>query len=266
MKKTAGIFMSVLLAACGGIGALDDVKYAPAASSSIEQQAAVDENIAMFIDRIKTNDREDLANNVKYPFERPYPLPPIKNESEFMAYYNLLFDDELIKKIIESNPKKDWDTYGWRGIMFENIWLDYDGRLKAIDRLTDEERKLWNTLKEKDRLTIHSSLKNFENNVFVLKTDKFIIRIDNMGNDKYRYASWDINKTTQDKPDIILLNGVHAYDGSGGNNSYTFKNGDYSYIVSETIVGAMDSPPYDLEIIKNGKRMLYLPASKLEIN
>jgi hypothetical protein len=95
------------------------------------------------------------------------------------------------------------------------------------------------------------------------KTEKFIIKIYSMPDYKYKYASWGINKSIADKPDLVLLNGEHVFDGSGGNNHYEFKNDEYLYIIRNTILGTGESVPYDLTIYKNDEKILYQPAEKI---
>ena len=57
----------------------------------------------------------------------------------------------------------------------------------------------------------------------VVKTDNYIIRIDTIGKNNYRYASWSIDKKTSEKPDLGLTKGKVVFEGSGGNHLYKFK-------------------------------------------
>ncbi len=80
-----------------------------------------------------------------------------------------------------------------------------------------------------DKKRIHENLREFERPVGVLRTKNHTIRIDNLGDNKYRYASWKNNKSMNNKPDLILTDGICNVDGSMGNHFYSFENGDYLY-------------------------------------
>jgi len=59
---------------------------------------------------------------------------------------------------------------------------------------------------------------------------------------------------------MVLLNGDIKFSGSGGNHSYTFKNGRYSYVLQVTIIGCDTSPPGWLEVYKDDERLLNEPV------
>ncbi|ULT26933.1 hypothetical protein KUH03_08975 [Sphingobacterium sp. E70] len=63
---------------------------------------------------------------------------------------------------------------------------------------------------------VHSSLKQFKNPVYTIRTEKYLIRIDELANGKYRYASWKIGNKENAQPDIIINNGELEFGGSGG--------------------------------------------------
>lgn len=47
------------------------------------------------------------------------------------------------------------------------------------------------------------------------QTEKFTIRIDELDDGHYRYASWAKGKTLADKPDLVLKNGTVRVEGTG---------------------------------------------------
>jgi len=98
--------------------------------------------VLTFINYIKDNNTEKLKTLTSYPLKRAYPLSSIHDEIEFIKRYNEVFDDSLKSKIIESNLKKDWSSVGWRGIMLNNgtLWLDYDGKLLAVNYQSNFEQ------------------------------------------------------------------------------------------------------------------------------
>ena len=211
-----------------------------------------------FINQVKNNNKDNISNMIAFPLHRDYPIKSIKDKKEFIERYDEIFDDSLKNKIIKSNPAKDWAEVGWRGIMLYSgdLWLDEDGRLIAINYQSKSEKLMKEKLIETDRKSIYPSLQSYESPVFILKTAKYLIRIDYLGKEKFRYASWAITKTMNDKPDLILENGICVFHGSGGNHSYEFKNEGYIYECKIIEMGAKGSPPAKLTIFKGDKDIL----------
>ncbi|MDQ0641546.1 hypothetical protein QF042_005111 [Pedobacter sp. W3I1] len=228
-----------------------DKKYLPVASN--------------FIALVKSGSVEKLSNKIKYPLNRVYPIPPIKNKQEFVKRYKEVFDDDLVKKIIKSKPSVDWDDVGWRGIMLLNgeLWLDTDGKLIAVNHQSKLEAKEQGRLINVEKSKLHPSIGNFIQPVLVFETAQYKIRIDDLGNNNYRYASWPLKSKMSDKPKLVLTNGKWTPDGSGGNHNYQFKSGDYLYTCFITVMGEAGAPPALLEISKAGKQILSQPAKKL---
>ena len=82
----------------------------------------------------------------------------------------------------------------------------------------------------------------------------FIVRVDLLENRNYRYASWSKKSDLSDKPDLVINDGEIVYpDGSGGNHHFSFKNGEYNYIVDVTILGKSETPA---QSAKNDKVIL----------
>jgi hypothetical protein len=100
------------------------------------------------------------------------------------------------------------------------------------------------------------SLREFEQPVLIGETDKFIVRIDDLGNLGYRYAVWPKGSQQSSKPELILNKGEIVFDGSGGNYYFNFKNGNYLYKVNVIIMGTVEDPPGLLEIYKSDKLIL----------
>lgn len=214
--------------------------------------------IQTFIDNVKADKKEEVAKMISYPLRRENPVPSIKNKEEFVKRYSDIFDAGLKKEIISSKIDKDWQEVGWRGIMLNSgtIWFDTDGKLKSINYESDFEKKLKAKLIASQKKKVHSSIANFKEPVYVLETSKFRIRIDDLGNQNYRYASWSIKKAMSEKPDLIISNGKWTADGSGGNSKFDFKKGNYLYECYIIVLGTSDSPPATLTIYENGKEIL----------
>ena len=218
--------------------------------------------IASFITSVKNNDKEALAKKISFPFEREYPIPTIKNKAEFLKRYDEVFDAKLVKMIANSTPDKNWYAGGWRGIMFMDgeVWLDYDGRITAVNYQSAAEFKLKEQGIAKDKKSVHASVSKFERPVHVLKTSKYLIRIDDMGHADYRYSAWKASAKMTDKPDLIITGGKSVADGTGGNHSYVFKKDGYTYECQIFIIGADDTPPANLVVYKGRKELLSQPA------
>jgi hypothetical protein len=222
--------------------------------------------VEKFINYVKTDNRNELSKIASYPLKRPAPLPNITNKQKFIEYYDILFDADFINKIINSDPAKDWQAVGWRGITFGRgeIWLDYGGSLMAINHITPKELELVNYMSAKEKASIHASLKNFIRNELFLKTEKFIIRVDLIDESRmYRYAAWSVGKSISDKPDIIIKDGNIIYDGNGGNRYYEFKNGDYVYRINVNVIGTIETVPYELMVYKKDELILSEDAEDL---
>ena len=225
--------------------------------------AAHKKEINTFIAEVKAGNKAAIAKRITFPFEREYPIPTIKNKAEFIKRYDEVFDAKLIGLISKTDANHDWYAGGWRGIMFMDgeVWLDYDGRLTSVNYQSAAENKIKEDYISKDRKSVHASLSKFARPVHILKTKKYIIRIDDLDHANYRYAAWKASAKMTDKPDIIITNGKYVPDGTGGNHSYVFKKDGYTYAIEILIIGAEDSPPANLVVHKGEKQILLQPAT-----
>ena len=210
--------------------------------------------IALF----KTGNIGKISSKIDFPLYREYPIPSIKTKEEFRDRFNEVFDNTLIDKIANSKIEQ-WSEVGWRGIMLDNgdLWMaNSDGVITTINYQSDFEKKLRQNLILKDKQNLYVSLKNFESPTYKIETNKYRIRIDELTNSKYRYASWKKGEKETTKPNIILDNGELEFEGSGGNHVITFVNGKYIYKVYRNIIGEENSPDITLEIEKDGQTIL----------
>ena len=138
--------------------------------------------VITFVDCIKNKNTEKLITLISFPLKREYPLAEIKDENEFIKRYDEIFDHSLTNEISKSNLNKDWSAVGWRGLMLKNgiLWLDYEGKLIAVNYQSDIERIKRIKLIETDRKSIHKSLMKFKKPISILETKKFRIRIDQL--------------------------------------------------------------------------------------
>ena len=215
-------------------------------------------NINNVITLFKQGNIDKISNIIDFPLRREYPIPNIKNEEEFKQRFSEVFDKTLIDKIANSETSQ-WSEVGWRGIMLENgiVWIDsYEGKITAVNYQSELEKKLKKDLIAKERESLHISLKEFERLTYKIKSKNYLIRIDKLSNEKYRYASWKISENESTKPDIILSNGELEFSGSGGNHIIIFTNGNYTYKVYRNIIKTVDISEITLEVEKNGKTIL----------
>ncbi|OXA79378.1 hypothetical protein SAMN05444397_105177 [Flavobacterium aquidurense] len=214
--------------------------------------------VKSFIANVKSNNKEGVSALISFPLGREYPIPAVKNKADFIKRYDQIFDATLKSEIIKSNPAKDWTEMGYQGIMLAqgDIWMDTTGKIITINYQSQAEKDLKTKLIASEKGKLHPSIATFKAPVYVLETSKFRIRIDDLGNDKYRYASWSVKKPMSEKPDLILTNGKWISDGSGGNSHYEFKKDTYLYECYIIVIGTSDSPPAYLSISQNGKEIL----------
>ncbi|MCF8255594.1 MAG: hypothetical protein K9H61_13520 [Bacteroidia bacterium] len=207
------------------------------------------------IELFKQKDVEKISNIIGYPLERQYPIPSIKDKTEFVKRFNEVFDETLIDNIANSKIEQ-WSEVGWRGIMLDDgvVWMENsDGILTAVNYQSDLEKKLMNDLIAKEKENLHISLRTFENPKFKIKTKTSLVRIDELTNYKYRFASWKIGEDESSKPDLIIENGELKFEGSGGNHLITFIEGNYTYKVYRNIMGEGNPPDITIEIEKDGE-------------
>jgi len=216
------------------------------------------QDVVKLIESVKRNNKEQIAEMIAYPLTREYPIPTVKSKQDFILRYNEIFNDTLKGLIVNSKPSSDWSEMGYRGIMLKqgDVWMDFDGKVIAINYQSKTERDIKNRLINAEKSKLHPSLTTFIRPIYILETSKFRIRIDQIDDTKYRYASWPISKPMSEKPDLVLKNGKLFMEGSGGNHRIEFKNADYIYECSIIELGEDDSPPAMLTIYKGDKEIL----------
>jgi len=191
--------------------------------------------IDKIVDLIKNEDISQLSDLIQYPLNRPNPIPNIDNKDAFILYYNILFDADFKKKIINSvyTTNNTIDRYDGFGLFQGDIWLNEKGLITTINHNSDSEMSLKRTLEIETKRLINPVVNKWKENIIVCKSDKFHIRLDLLDDNSIRYTSWSSSKKISDKPDLILYNGIQEFQGTMGGVTYTFKNGDWTYIVDD---------------------------------
>ena len=103
---------------------------------------------------------------------------------------------------------------------------------------------------------LHESINEYLRAVFVWETERFTVRVDDMGEEGYRYVSWTKPKKQNQKPDLIIMNGSLILDGSGGNHVYSFRNGDYEYRCAVVVMGEEGNAHDRLIVLRNDELIL----------
>lgn len=229
-----------------------------AMEASDELEVAEKDSILRMISLFKTKNIDAISEKISYPLEREYPIPSIKDKAEFKQRFQEVFDAFLIAKIANSKIE-DWSEVGWRGIMLDNgeVWMgNSDGTITSVNYQSEFEKQRKESLIAENKEKIHPSLKTFRLPTYKIKTKNYLIRIDELENEKYRYASWKVSDNESCKPEIVIQNGTIEFSGSGGNHVITFVNGKYTYKVYRIILGEGDSPEIRLTVEKDGKTIL----------
>lgn len=203
-------------------------------------QATVDKFIIkrfrLIIRLIESENPKELSKFVSYPLYRDNPLPDIKNSNEFISYFSILFDKSfknLLKHYIDSDIFEHNGSYGLVGGSFNGqIWIDENGKISAISYSSKEEQKRKEILTAKIKNEMYPTVNSWSENILVAKSEKLLIRLDRT--DKgIRYVCWGKGQTTKDAPDIVLYNGVEEAQGTIGGWTWTFKKGDWTYIIND---------------------------------
>lgn len=158
-----------------------------------------------------------------YPFSRPYPLKDIENKKQMIAYFDIMFD-ENIKNMLRRSSEKDWGNGGWRGYCFDNgfIWASPDC-LEAVNYMSAKEKALYERTVKKDIASLHQSLRNKGLRPICCyqdQADGAILRIDEI-KDKYRLALYHQGTSLSGVPDVCVY-GTMEIQGSMAIRSFTF--------------------------------------------
>ena len=204
------------------------------------QEVEALKKVDTFVSYLKAEDIVALAKQVNYPLKRTYPIPDIKNESEFILYFPTLFDSTFCasinnEKFSEANIIVRWDGIG---IMHGLLWLNPEGKLLAVNYSSTAEKHLLASLNNAEKRKIHSSVNQWAEVRYYCKSSAgHTIKIDQLKDGTYRYASWNEGKSTTEKPDLVIQNGDLIYDGSAGNHYINFLKGDWTYRIFFMKVG-----------------------------
>lgn len=192
------------------------------------------EDTSSGFERIKqciiSGDARQFASLVSYPLPRRYPLKPIENKEQMIAYFDIMFDDS-IKNILRYSTDDDWDDCGWRGYGFGTgeLWV-ISGSVYAINYMSAKEKALYEKAIKQDIGSLHKSLQDKGWKPYRCFQDlkgKLTLRIDKNG-EKYRLLMYHNRNRLSDIPDLCVY-GTLDIQGSMANELYTFDVGETTY-------------------------------------
>jgi len=169
---------------------------------------------------------EKLSQYVSYPLRRPYPLPIIKDSSEFVKYADMIWDDS-IKSVMKTLKPEDWNSYGWRGYSFKDgkyIWMDGDF-ITGINYASERELFLKERLIKDEKEMLHPSLQKDIESMWISFQDidkQFYGRIDVMKNKKRRICIYDKLQEISEIPKFVALDSIYDIQGSMHNTYLLF--------------------------------------------
>jgi hypothetical protein len=213
-----------------------------AQSDDTEKENKARAQMNNIIKLIKQDDINQLANFIQFPIDRPDPIPNIYSKESFILYYPTLFDSAFKSIFLDTMQMFDdmrVDIYTYHvGFHHGDLYLNDNGIITSINYTSPTEKNLIKALNnEANSLMPVTKCKEL---LLVLKSENFTIRIDLMEDNSARYISWSSPKKISDKPDLILLNGTYEYQGNMGSVTYTFRNGEWTYIVDYVAICGSD--------------------------
>lgn len=189
--------------------------------------------IDKIVDLIRNDRISQLSELVSYPLARPNPIPNIESKESFILYYPTLFDAEFKQKLINAkfSSENTIDNYMGCGLLQGDIWLEDNGKITTINHSSPSEIELQRAMTREIASWMYPSVKEWKKNLVLCKSKVFLIRVDLLDDNSLRYISWSNPKTISDKPDLVLYKGDQEFHGTIGGERFTFKNGEWTYIV-----------------------------------
>ncbi len=254
MKTNSLITIFLIVASCFGLAAQD-------------KELTLNEKIAInnLKDHVAYKRKEAVAKQVAFPLERcSYFGYIIHDQKEFISSFDTIFDS----KQIEEFQKSKWE-YIFTPV-YEYYYLHGSGYLGGFSdegilyltyiQLSETEQQYIKELIEKEKQTLHISLRNYMEPVCTILAGKYRIRIDRMPDNELRYASWKKDAEISAAPDLVILGGK-TWGNRWGTN-YDFKNGEYEYSLSDYICA--DEGPYFM-VSKNNQTILEIKSDDVKI-
>ena len=214
-------FINGFLAAVRAVASLDDATSWSARSQAIQR-------VAEFID---------------FPLQRMYPLPPIHSTRELAARYSEVFDDNLVQIVTDVDGYDTCSYHPVYGCVLQVetgqgcqepgcIRFGYGSAIIRIDEHSEAEMRERERLIAADKRNLHEKLREFKYPVLDWETCAYRVRVDYLGDERYRYASWYVGERYDAEPDLVIDDGeVASGDGSIVPLYFYFSGGQYKYML-----------------------------------
>lgn len=219
---------------------------------SIQKESNQDVLVLLkFIELLRSGEKPQAAELIRYPLPRMKPLPPIKDKNEFLEHYDEFFNSEVLAEL--EKGKSDVGS-SWRGTSVAGgILYAGDGKVFAINSSTPVGDRVIKKIQEQVRAQLHPSARDYNILVFECLSSRFHVQIQILQNASLRYVSWK-RGSTMEKPELILSGGHSESQGSGGGALYQFKRGAFTYEVEKVGVCGEDCDSR-LRVLKSGKKV-----------
>ncbi len=197
---------------------------------------SIEDNINEFVRHILSDDADLIASQIEYPLHRRSPLDPIENETEFVKRFDVLFDD-IIKQQLRNHLNKplfidEQEENGTIGILNGQFWFNSDIHLVMYDYTSEQELLALDQRELKIRTEIHPILKDYQRNIYLGRTERYLVRVDQMMA-TLRLAVWEGKQTMRDEPDFILNNGTTKKRVSEGGYITQFESAKKIYFLDQ---------------------------------
>lgn len=207
-----------------------------------------------------------IAKQITYPLTRcSYFDYYIKDQQDFIKSFDIIFDAKQIEEFGASEWKYIFiptcEDYSLQGGGYVGEFDEEGILMLSYISMSDSEMHYIQTLIEKEKMTLHSSIRNYKEPECIVYAGKYRIRIDRMPDNTLRYCSWNKDKAISAQPDLVIHGG--KVWGTRWGTNYSFKNGEYEYELEDYILS--EGGPFftvrkngtDILIINNGITVTY---------
>ena len=151
------------------------------------------EDFKEIIRLIRTDSLSKLAGLINYPLMRPNPIPDILTIKDFVSYAPILFDSSFKMKLLSYDDSVIFYHNGYYGLVggrfHGDIWIDEDGRIESVNSHSMGELELQKKMTKEIKSKIYPSVNSLKKNILVCESDKFLIRVVLLDDNKLRYVA-----------------------------------------------------------------------------
>lgn len=182
-----------------------------------------------FQEDVRSKDREKIASYFRFPFDLGYPLPEIKDKDDFLAKYELIFDNVIEEEILYSNRWCRIPEMYVRHVKHKRLLSgEIDNNNLIITSFDFHPAAYYKALEEEiniQRQMVHPSLRDYRRPLVVARPESYIFRVDEIQPGEMRLALWKKGKTMKNSPDYVAQNGFLTRAGLWGIPDWMFING-----------------------------------------